>query len=179
MIRARTLQDLFKRYRRPGDLVFSVLFLVFSLILLINLGEQNTWARGTKLLAQPAFWPYAAVIAMTIFGALHLISSLVSPPIDGRWREVGFWLRSVEYAGWFMIYVIIVPQLGYLPATILFCLALTFRLGYRGAKVMVAAAAFGFVVVVIFKAFLQVKVPGGALYELLPTGLRAFMLTYF
>ena len=34
-------------------------------------------------------------------------------------------------------------------------------------------------VVVIFKTLLQVKVPGGAIYELLPTALRSFFLTYF
>ena len=179
MIKARTLQDLFKRYRRPGDLFYSCLCLAVSLILLFNLSSQTTWASGTKLLAQPAFWPYAAVIAMTLFSALHLISSLVSVKLEGRWAEVGFWLRSVEYAGWFMIYVIAVPQLGYLPATIVFAVALTLRLGYRGWRNLGAAALFGVVVVVIFKSFLQVKVPGGAAYEWLPDGLRAFMLTYF
>lgn len=179
MIKARTLQDLFKRYRRPGDLVFSIIFLVFSLFLAWNLSAQNTWNDNTKLLAQPGFWPYAAVLSMVVFAVLHLISSLVSPPLSGRWREVGFWLRSIEYAGWFMVYVILVPQLGYLPSTLIFSVVLALRLGYRGAKYILSAAAFGFVVVLVFKAFLQVKVPGGAIYEYLPTAARSFMLTYF
>ena len=38
MSRARTLQDLFKRYRRPGDLVFAILFLVFSIWLFKPVG---------------------------------------------------------------------------------------------------------------------------------------------
>ena len=179
MIRARTLQDLFKRYRRPGDLVYSGICLAFSLFLAVNLSSQTTWASGTKLFAQPAFWPYAAVYAMVLFSALHLISSLLSEKLEGRWQEIGFWLRSLEYAGWFMIYVIAVPQLGYLPSTVIFAVVLAYRLGYRGAKMLGAAALFGVVVVVVFKAFLQVKVPGGAVYEYLPTSLRAFFLTYF
>lgn len=179
MIKAKTLQDLFKRYRRPGDLYFSVAFLLFSVLLLFSLPSQNTWASNTKLFAQPAFWPYAAVTSMVFFAVLHLISAVVSPALEGRWKEMWFWLRSVEYAGWFMIYVLTVPQLGYLPSTVLFAVILTFRLGYRSAKVMLSAAAFGCVVVLIFKTFLQVKVPGGALYELLPTAMRSFMLTYF
>lgn len=179
MIRARTLQDLFKRYRRPGDLVFSIMCLLFSLFLAWHLPTQTTWVANTNLFAQPAFWPHAAVYAMLAFSVLHLISSLVSPPLDGRWREVGFWLRSLEYAGWFMIYVILVPQLGYLPSTILFSIVLALRLGYRGKKFILSAVLFACVVVVVFKAFLQVKVPGGALYEYLPTALRSFMLTYF
>lgn len=179
MIKARTLQDLFKRYRRPGDLIYSGICLAFSLFLLVNLSSQTTWAANTKLLAQPAFWPYAAVIAMVVFSTLHLISALMSEKLEGRWTEILFWLRSVEYAGWFMIYVIIVPQLGYLPTTILFAVALAYRLGYRSFKYLSSAAAFGAVVVIVFKSLLQVKVPGGAVYEYLPTALRSFFLTYF
>lgn len=179
MIKAQTLQDLFKRYRRPGDLFYSIICVVFSLFLALNLRAETTWVANTRLLAQPAFWPYAAVGAMVLFSTLHLISSLVSPKLDGRWQEVGFWLRSVEYAGWFMVYVITVPQLGYLPATLLFAVVLCLRLGYRGAKPLGAAVLFAVVVVVIFKSLLQVKVPGGAIYELLPAALRSFFLTYF
>lgn len=179
MIKARTLQDLFKRYRRPGDLPYSILCVLFSLFLALNLSAQTTWVSNTKLFAQPAFWPYAAVITMVLFSVLHLISSFVSPKLDGRWEEVGFWFRSIEFAGWFMIYVIVVPQLGYLPSTILFAVALSLRLGYRGIKYLGSAVLFGAVVVIIFKTLLQVKVPGGAAYELLPTALRSFFLTYF
>lgn len=178
MIKARTLQDLFKRYRRPGDLFYGCICLAFSLFLAVNLSSQTTWASNTKLFAQPAFWPYAAVIAMVVFSALHLISTLMSEKLDGRWQEISFWLRSVEFAGWFMIYVIIVPQLGYFPTTILFTMALAYRLGYRGAKYLGSAAAFGAVVVIVFKSLLQVKVPGGAIYEYLPGAMRSFFLTY-
>lgn len=179
MIKARTLQDLFKRYRRPGDLFYSCICLAFSLFLAVNLQAETTWASNTKLLAQPAFWPYVAVILMVLFSALHLISSLLSEKLDGRWLEVGFWLKSIEYAGWFMIYVIIVPRLGYLPTTIIFAVVLAYRLGYRGLRYLGSAALFGATVVIIFKSFLQVKVPGGAIYEYLPGTLRSFFLTYF
>ncbi|MEM6941996.1 MAG: tripartite tricarboxylate transporter TctB family protein [Pseudomonadota bacterium] len=179
MIKAKTLQDLFKRYRRPGDLFYSVICLVVSIFLLLSLPSQTTWASGTKLFAQPAFWPYAAVFAMVLFSTLHLISALFSEKIDGRAQEIGFWLRSIEYAGWFMIYVIAVPQLGYLPTTVIFAMLLAFRLGYRGIKFIGSAALFGVLVVVVFKSLLQVKVPGGAVYEYLPGALRSLFLTYF
>jgi len=179
MIKAKNLQDLFKRYRRPGDIVFAILFLAFSIFLLVNLGDQTKWAPRTKLMAQPAFWPYVAVLTMTIFGGLHLISGLISEKLSGRWIEVQFWLRSLEFAGWFMGYVAIVPWVGYLPGTILFTVLLTLRLGYREAKMLFAAAGFGAVVVIVFKSLLQVKVPGGQIYEYLPTAMRSFMLTYF
>jgi len=179
MLRIKTLQDLFKRYRRPGDLVFAVFFLAFAVFLWANLGEQTTWVKRTKTFAQPAFWPTISIYAMVVFASLHLIGSLVSPKIEGRWTEVKFWLKSIEYALWFMAYVLIVPRLGYLPASILFACVLTLRLGYRGWRWAGIAALVAISVVVIFKTILQVKVPGGQLYELLPDTARALMLTYF
>ena len=178
MSRIKTLQDLFKRYRRPGDLVFAVVFLMFALFLLSQLGEEVKWTKRTRLFAQPAFWPTIGILGMVLFGALHCLSSLMSPRIDGRWKEVGFWVRSLEFLAWFMAYVAAVPVVGYLPATLAFMAALALRLGYRGRVMIGAALLSGVVIVVVFKSFLQVKVPGGALYEALPDGLRAFMLTY-
>jgi len=175
----KTTHELFKRQRRPGDLIFSVLFLTLCLFLAFSLPEQTTWSKGTKLPAQPAFWPYLSVGIMTFFASLHLLSGLLSPAIKGRWLEVAFWLRSFEYAVWFMAYVFIVPLLGYLLSTILFTGILTFRLGFRSANAQMLAMMFGIAVVVLFKTFLQVKVPGGQIYEYLPTALRSFMLTYF
>ena len=179
MIKAKTLQDLFKRYRRPGDLVFALAFMAFSLFLLFTIDGQVTWHKGTRFLAQPAFVPWLAVVCMVLFGALHLLSSVLSPRIMGRLGEMAFWLRAFEYVAWFMVYVLAVPRVGYLLSSILFCVILTLRLGYRAPRMLLIAACFGIAVVLVFKTFLQVKVPGGAIYETLPTALRSFMLTYF
>lgn len=174
----RTLQDLFRRYRRPGDIVFALLFLVFAVFLLTQLGEQTKVVKRTKWFAQPGLWPTIAVWGMVIFGALHYLGSLMSPRIPGRWREVLFWLRSLEYVGYFLIYVFAVPLLGYLPSSLLFALFLCARVGFRSPQAFAAAAAFGISLPVIFRAFLQVKIPAGQIYELLPDTLRAFALTY-
>ncbi|MCP5087063.1 MAG: tripartite tricarboxylate transporter TctB family protein [Rhodobacteraceae bacterium] len=179
MSRIQTLQDLFKRYRRPGDLVFAVVFLAFSIFLLSQIGAETKWVKRTKLVAQPAFWPAVSLIGMVFFASLHWLSSALSPRIYGRLAEVTFWARSLEYAFWFMAYVTIVPWLGYLPATPLFAVLLALRVGYRAPRMLISAALTGIAVVLVFKTFLQVKVPGGQLYESLPDGLRAFMLTYF
>ena len=179
MTRLKGLQELFKRYRRPGDIVFAWAFLAFSLFLLSQLGAQAPWKSGGKTFTQPAFWPTVSIALMTFFAALHLLSSALSPRINGRWAEVWDWVRSVEYAGWFMAYVFTVPQLGYLATTMIFGVLLVARAGYRDPKVLMGMAATGVTIVVLFKSFLQVKIPGGAIYEVLPTTLRSFMLTYF
>jgi hypothetical protein len=178
MTRFKGLQELFKRYRRPGDIVFAWLFFAFAVFLLTQLGTQSPWKWGGKVFSQPAFWPTVSVFLMVIFAGLHLLSSALSPRLVGRWNEVWQWIRSLEYAGWFMAYVFVVPQLGYLFATILFGLLLAVRTGYRSIKTYLSVVVLSVVIVVVFKGFLQVKIPGGAIYEYLPTALRSFMLTY-
>jgi predicted ferric reductase len=180
MSRIKTLQDLFKRYRRPGDFVIALLSLLFALFLAVNLPAQTTWVARTKLFAQPAFWPSIAVGLMVVFSALHLIGALVSERIEGRMQEVLAWFKAFEFVAWFMVYVMFVPITGYLPTTILFALLMTYRLGYRGWRWSLAATAVAVVIVVLFKGMLQVKIPSGAIYEYLPAGtFRSFVMLNF
>ena len=179
MIKARTLQDLFRRYRRPGDLVFGLFFLAFAVFIVYSLPTEAKLSGRGSLFAKPAFYVHFAAYAMLAFAALHVLSSLASQALDGRWREVWLWLRSIEYAVWFLAYVVIAPYLGYLLATVVFTVSLALRLGYRSRQAVGWTVLFSVCVVVVFKSFLQVKVPGGQLYEYLPGALRTFMLTYF
>ena len=178
MARLKLFQELFQRYRRPGDLVFAVIFFGVSLFLLSQLGTQTTWARRTPWHGQPALWPGIAVAGMTLFGFFHLLGSAVSPRIRGRWAEVTFWLRSLEYVLYFLIYVALVPLGGYLPMTLLFTVLLSLRAGFRGWRPLVSAAAFGVVTALIFRGFLQVKIPAGEIYDHLPVVIRSFALQY-
>lgn len=178
MSRVQTLQALFKRYRRPGDIVFAIVFLAISLFLLLQLNSQTEFKSGGKLFAQPRFWPAVSLFAMTVFAALHLLGSALSERIHGRWKEVGLWLSSIEYAAWFVIYALVVPYAGYLPTTIAFALLLILRAGYRSRTALWGAAISAVVIVVLFKSLLQVKLPAGQVYNALPDGLRQYMLTY-
>ena len=163
---------------RPGSLVFALLFLFASLLLLSQLGEQTRFSSKAQLVAQPAFWPAIGVIGMVLFGTCHAIGEVRRLGADQGLRETGVWLRSFEYLVWFMVYVFAVPVIGYLPATVLFATLLTFRAGYRSRSMLGAAVLMGIGVVLIFKTFLSVKIPGGMLYEYLPDGLRGAALIY-
>ncbi|MHA7776800.1 tripartite tricarboxylate transporter TctB family protein [Roseibium sp. M-1] len=178
MARIKTLQELFRRYRRPGDIVFASLFLLFSVFLLTQIPAETAWTKRTQWFAQPRLWPSIGIGGMVLFSALHFIGSLCSERIPGRWREVGFWLKSLEYVAYFLIYVVLVPQIGYLPATLAFTIFLTFRVGEATPLNLAAAAVFSVAVVLIFRAFLQVKIPAGRIYEALPDGIRAFAQIY-
>ena len=178
MSRLMTLQEMFKRYRRPGDVVFALLFLLFSLFLMFNLGSELKWKDGLALGKQPAFWPTVAVIGMVVFSALHWLSSALSPRIPGRLQEVKFWLKSVEYVAWFLTYMFLVEQIGYLISTIILTSTLTFRVGFKNWRTILVMVVFAIAVVLIFKSFLQVKIPGGVIYEFLPDSIRSIALTY-
>lgn len=179
MSRVKTLQSLFKRYRRPGDIVFAWFALIVSVFLLSQLADQTQWRNGGKLFAQPRFWPAVSLGAMSLFAALHLLGSALSERINGRWQEVWLWLSSIEYAGWFIAYALVVPYAGYLPTTVVMAVALALRVGYRSASTLIAAATAAVVIVVLFKSTLKVNLPSGLIYESLPDGLRQIMLTYF
>ena len=179
MARVKTLQNLFKRYRRPGDIVFAWMLLIVSVFLLSQLWSQTTWRSGNPLFAQPRFWPGVSLAGMAVFAAFHLLGSALSERIEGRWTEVLMWAASLEYAGWFIAYALVVPITGYLPTTIVFAVALAYRAGYRSRRVLLWAAAAALIVVVLFKTLLQVRLPAGQIYQNLPDGLRQIFLTYF
>lgn len=178
MSRAKTLQTLFKRYRRPGDIVFAWVLLIFSLLMLSQLWGQTTWRNGNPLFAQPRFWPGVSLAGMAVFSAFHLLGSALSERIEGRWSEVGLWLSSLEYAGWFIAYALVVPYTGYLPTTVVFAVALALRAGYRSGPALLSAASAAIAIVVLFKSLLQVRLPAGEIYQYLPDGIRQFFLIY-
>ncbi|WP_106751593.1 tripartite tricarboxylate transporter TctB family protein [Pannonibacter carbonis] len=169
----------FPTARRPGELLFAMLFLGLSVLLLAQIGWQTTWLPGKGLAAQPRTWPFVGLAGMVLFGTLHLIATNRVRRTPGRWQEAMLWLRSLEFVAWYLVYVFSVPYLGYLPATLVFCLSLTWRCGYRSRVALFAAAGFGLGVVFFFRTLLSVKIPGGALYDALPAPLDIFFLTYF
>jgi hypothetical protein len=173
------MKQFFVREKRPGELVFAMLFAVFSFFLLSQIENQTVWKSGMQLFSQPSFWPRASLYSMAIFSCLLLLSSTLSPRIDGRWEEVFRWISSLEYVAWFLAYVVLVPILGYLFCSLLFPVLLTYRVGHRSWKWALIAATSGLMVVLVFKTGLGTKIPGGAVYEFLPDSARSFMLTYF
>lgn len=179
MSRVKTLKSLFKRYRRPGDIVFAWIALAVSVFLLSQVMDQTAWRSGGKLFTQPRFWPAVSLVGMVVFAAFHLLGSALSERIDGRRQEIWLWVSSLEYAGWFIAYAAVVPYAGYLPSTIIFAVALTVRAGYSKMSTLGFAALTAVVIVLLFKTFLKVKLPSGLIYETLPDGLRQIMLTYF
>ena len=168
--------------RKTGDTTFAAICVLVSLFLFSQMWNQTVWVAGQNFAAQPAFWPRLAVIGMLGLSLLNLAGSLRdrrrAERLTGVGEEVLLWVRSLEFALWFMAYVFAAPVIGYLAATILFAVLLALRVGYRSRRILIAAAGAGVVTVVLFKSFLQVKIPGGSVYQSLPDGLRNFFILY-
>lgn len=166
----------FRRERRPGDLVFAFAFFLVAIAAALVLPEQAKFLSGKALVAQPGFWPSIGVGLMIFFGAAHLLSTWNAPRLPGRLQEVIVWVRSLEFVVWFTVYVLIVPVIGYLPATLFLAVSLAVRLGYRGRRPLISAAIFAVAVVLIFRTGLGVRIPAGGLYDYLPDAIRNFAL---
>jgi hypothetical protein len=171
----------FKPRRGPGDIVFAVVAVAFALFLLSRLGSETTWLKGISLGTQPRFWPAVSIFGMVFFGLIYFIGSLrhLANQEGSVGKEILFWLRGLEFTIWFMVYVFMTPVIGYLFASILFCVVLAARVGYRSLRSLMISAGLSVAIVLLFKTFLQVRIPGGTIYEYLPDGFRNFMILYF
>lgn len=167
-----------RRFKGPlrGQLFFAIGFFVISALLLSQIGGQTRWVDGTKWAGQPRLWPAISLLGMVLFGALHWAYMPRKKAHADDKLESWKWFTAFEWVGWFLAYVWMVPIIGYLPVTIGFTVALSWRLGYRSTKWYWIAAAFGTTVVVLFKSFLSVKIPGAMLYEFFPAAMRNFLI---
>ena len=94
-------------------------------------------------------------------------------------KEGLIWIRSMEFACWFLLYVVLVPYIGYLLATCIVAFCLSYRVGYQNKQMLSYSVITALSIVLVFKTFLEVKIPGGIIYEYLPETLRSFMILNF
>ena len=174
------LSELIRPRHHRAEIVYALVSFAIALLLASQWPSQTAWFEGQPAGRQPGLWPLIAIAGMLIFGAGELLACL--------WRnrrsngskalpEVLHWAKAGEYLIWFLAYVYIVPWTGYLPATLVFCTLLAFRLGYRGRPLWLAPVV-GAAIVILFKGILSVRIPGGAFYELFPQVIRNFLVLY-
>ncbi|MDQ2091751.1 tripartite tricarboxylate transporter TctB family protein [Marimonas arenosa] len=166
-----------KRPKR-GQFLFAVFFFAVAALLAALLWDQTVWKQGKDLFSQARFWPAVGVFGMVGFTALHIWHLPRRRFSKPDWVEARTWLSVFEFAAWFLVYVWLVPVIGYLPVTMVFAAMLTWRMGYRSRKMLWISVIFAVLVVLVFKSLLQVKIPGAALYEFAPAALRNFLILY-
>ena len=164
-----------------GQWLYAVFAFVLALFLLASLPFQTTYFANFAWFKQPRLWPAIAIVGMLVAGAGHLLrlrkfqepANALAFSQDLRLLIAGF-----EFVAWFILYVYLVGWLGYLPSSLLFAWFITWRIGHRRARSYVYAAVLAIAIVLIFKGFLQVKIPGGELYDYLPASTQRFAKSY-
>lgn len=171
--------DLQAKTRSAGENIFIAAALLIAVLLLSQLTGQTVWVDDAKsFAAQPRFWPAVALVAMVASLAMHFWFVRRRKPQSRDWMEARRWIEPLEFAIWFMVFVFLVPYVGFLPMSIAFAVALTRRLGYRDRRFVLLAALFAIITVILFKGLLGVKIPGAMIYEMLPGSIRNFFILY-
>ncbi|MCF4099309.1 tripartite tricarboxylate transporter TctB family protein [Maritalea mediterranea] len=179
--RAEKVDDYFVSPYSSALVWFGVCTFLVAIFLASQLGTQAKFFDNMRLERQPGLWSAIGIVGMLFFGFFQMLqfwfhrNGLQAP---GFVSEAMIWLKAGEYVLWFMVYVSLVPLVGYLPTTVGFLLLMTWRLGYRQRRFYGLAVLAGVLIVVVFKSFLQVKIPGAALYEYLPSAVRSFAILY-
>lgn len=173
--------------RPRGDLVFSALLFLFALFLISQLETEAKWIENLPLLKQPRFWPVLTLGGFLIFATGNLIQSILDARRNKRrhygyqylpWDELLTWVKPLEFASYFLLYVFAIPLIGYLLSTLLFCPLLTLRMGFKTKKFIIISLLAGLIIVVVFRTILSVKLPAGEIYNLFPDQIRNFLMLY-
>lgn len=174
------VSEIIKPPHHRAEVVFAITSFAVAVFLATQWSSQTVWTEGQPWSRQPGLWPLIAIAGMLGFGALELIACLWRNLKRGGGdvvEEVLYWIAATEYLLWYMAYVLATPWLGYLPTTVIFATLLALRLGYRGTMLLWAPVS-GALIVILFKSFLQVRIPGGAIYEAFPQAIRNFLVLY-
>ncbi|MFT6659307.1 tripartite tricarboxylate transporter TctB family protein [Maritalea sp.] len=175
------VEDYFSSPYSSALVWFGICTFFVAIFLASQLGTQAKFLENFPIEKQPGLWSAIGIVGMLLFGFFQMVqfwfhrNGLQAP---GFVAEAIIWLRASEFVLWFMAYVYLVPIIGYLPTTIGYLMLMTWRLGYRSKTHFVSAVLTGVLIVLVFKSFLQVKIPGGALYEFLPAAVRSIAILY-
>ena len=188
------VENLFAFKRGRGDLVFSFVMLGLVLFLLWHFTGESGWdqrklpqKRVGKILKQPWVGPFLCMTILVPAVVFNLWQSYRKRRRDVRQRipnrikyELEMWVRSFEFIAYFLIYTFVIGYIGYLFATLLFAVCLTYRLGYRSRRWIAVSASSAFAIVLLFRTILQIKTPVNIwLYNQLPVSIESFMKVYF
>lgn len=175
------LDELIHPPHHRAEIVFAVASFLVAVFLATQWSTQTSWGSGRPITRQPGLWPLIAVVGMLLFGAGELVACVLCNLRNGggdALAEVWHWVKSTEYVLWCLVQVAATPYVGYFPATMIFMTVLALRLGYRG-RVVALSPLIAIGIVLLFKTFLSVRIPGGEICDIFPQALRNFLIIQF
>lgn len=149
--------------RRPGELLFSVVLVVFSVAAFWQAYAISGFSGKTT----PGVFPMLASGVMILSGLMILLSAARTPPSPGD--APGFFtqvvsLNHIVLIGLVLGYVILMPLVGFVVSSALFLFCAFQFLWRKNPLVMLALTALSLgVIYVVFREVFQVVLPQGIL----------------
>ena len=152
-------------HRRPGELVFALLIVVFSVAAL----WQSYSISGFSGKTTPGVFPLIASCVMVISGVVVLMSAtqLPAPPegAPGFLAEI-LTLRHMVVIGLVLAYVLLMPLIGFVASSAVFLFCSFQFLWRKNPLLMLALTGVTLVIIyVVFREVFQVVLPQGILLQ--------------
>jgi hypothetical protein len=152
-------------HRRPGELVFALLIVVFSVAAL----WQSYSISGFSGKTTPGVFPMIASGVMVISGVVVLMSAakLPAPPegAPGFLAEI-LTLRHMVVIGLVLAYVLLMPLIGFVASSAVFLFCSFQFLWRKNPLLMLALTGVTLVIIyVVFREVFQVVLPQGILLQ--------------
>lgn len=148
-----------------GELIFNVLLFLAMLVLAIN--SLSIPIQGTDYLVR--YWPMAILIILMILMAYKIYGIVMKMKAKNEPFTFDFGvlktapvIRLMLACVWLIIYAWVLPYVGYVIATIVFCVGIMYLLGVTSfPKALLASFAVTVVLFAIFSWGLDVSLPRG------------------
>ena len=152
-------------HRRPGELVFALLIVVFSVAAL----WQSYNISGFSGKTTPGVFPMIASGVMVISGVVVLMSAtqLPAPPegAPGFLAKI-LTLRHMVVIGLVLAYVLLMPLIGFVASSAVFLFCSFQFLWRKNPLLMLALTGVTLVIIyVVFREVFQVVLPQGILLQ--------------
>jgi hypothetical protein len=148
-----------------GELIFNGAMLVFFIAMLIYssqiaIWQGHIWAR---------YWPMTLLVIAVILFGIKVVGIYKELPKEQRkfsWEIFGLKNKNVRLLllsfAWLLVYVAVLPKLGFVLTTLLFCIGMEMLLGAKfSLKTLLGAFAITITIYAIFTWGLGISVPRG------------------
>ena len=171
----------------PGTGVLYGIMAGISILLLILLPFQTDSApAGQGWWTAPALMPTISLVffagtAVYLF-VQHMIAarrSNVEVDQAAVRAELFEWLRPLEYFIYYGIYIWLLGLVGYFLSSAIFAVGIAMRVGLRERKWVYFSILFALALTALFRWGLNIFFPAPALFEIMPGGLRTFLIRNF
>jgi hypothetical protein len=172
------VDDEFDEVVPPEAEGLAVSLLLVPVVVLIGLAPLATRSQPADKawFLAPINWPLLGLGVAFVAGAsiaLRFLSAYRAAPDKTAFRANAFWAfggmgRAFEYSGYFCAYLVVVANLGFTIATVLFLQGIFWRSGLRGTKWVLCALILAVATVLIFRVGMGLWFPFPPVLDLLP-----------